>query len=236
MQNGQRGAVRSFLRPEIPEGIGAEYHAWYRSLVVGAYLIFGAHVVIVLGWWFVGIKEMVYYHIVSFALLGAAIVFVQRGRLLLGLILATVEIVLHAILGTFYAGWESGFHLGMITAAIVWSAHPGRGNAHRRFIGLAIIAFHIVFLVVARSRPPVYTFPDWYLTVSSAIMISCIFIPLLLLVILQAVSAGWYMSLQEEREKSEHLAPECAAGDDRGGGRFNSQRTFFALRRADRTV
>lgn len=31
--------------------------------------------------------------------------------------------------------------------AIAWSAHPGRGNAHRRFIGLGIIVVYIVFFV-----------------------------------------------------------------------------------------
>jgi adenylate cyclase len=205
MQHGQRGPVFSFFRPEIPERIGAEFHAWYRSLVIGAYLIFFAHVLLVFAWWFAGVREMVYYHIVSFTLLGAAAVLVQRGRLLVGLSLATVEILLHAVLGTLYAGWESGFHMGMITAAIVWAAHPGRSNANRRFVGLAIIVLHIFFLVAARTRPPVYTIPDWYLTVSSAIMLSFICIPLLLLVVLQAVSAGWYTSLQEEREKSERL-------------------------------
>jgi len=191
--------------PPVPPGIDPEYHAWYRALIVGAYLLIVAHAVIVVAWWYAGVMEMVYYHVVSFALLGSTTVAVQRGRLLRGLILATIEIFLHAILGTLYAGWESGLHIPIIAMAIAWSAHPGRGNAHRRFVGLGIIAAYIVLFVVARTRPPVYVLPDLYLTVSSVIMISCIFIALLLLVVLQSVSAGWYTSLQEEREKSEHL-------------------------------
>jgi adenylate cyclase len=205
MPRGRSGAITSFLVPSPPPEIDAEYHAWYRTLIVGAYLIFLAHVAIVIGWWYIGIWEMVYYHALSFPLLFYAIASVRRGRFIAGLVSATVEFVAHAILGTYYVGWSSGMHYALISMAVVWAAFPGRNAMRRRSVALGILAIYVALLSATVTRTPVYAISDRFLTISSAAMAAFFGIPLILLFILQAVSAGWYMSLQEEREKSERL-------------------------------
>lgn len=179
--------------------------AFYRSVVVGAVLVFADHLLLTVIWWFVGVPEMVWYHAVGLPLLAVTVSIARRGRIVWALALASLEFIAHASLGTYYAGWETGMHFPVLAMAIAWAAYPGGNHRRYRNVAFLMLGCHVALLVFGYRRTPIYALEPIVSMGLSLIMLSAFVIAILVILVLQNVSAGWYESLQMERDKSERL-------------------------------
>lgn len=89
----------------------------YRLFVVVnyiSYLGFFTHLSFIPLFYWIGFDSLAYFNIISVMAWFAAFVLNRYGRHVLAVLLITVEVFLHAVIATYYLGWDSGFHYYLI--------------------------------------------------------------------------------------------------------------------------
>lgn len=189
----------------VPSKITSERVSFFTAIVIGFVIAIVYHIGLVVFWYFVDVPEMVIYHFLGFPLLFTGLMVTKAGYPRIGLLLGTIEYILHGVLGTIYIGWLSGMHFPIPTAAVIWTIIPGRKKPLNRIVPVATIVLYGLLAFFSVSMDPQYQLPSNILQWTSVIMAFTNFGLLICLFAYNALATSWYESLQLEREKSEHL-------------------------------
>jgi sigma-B regulation protein RsbU (phosphoserine phosphatase) len=109
---------------ELPDSLPASHYRWW---VFGNYAFFmggAVHFLFIFIFALVGVKPLALFNIVSTIMWAFAIYFNLKGYSKTGLIIANIEIVLHAWLCTLIIGWNTGFHYHILCLPIVFFLAP----------------------------------------------------------------------------------------------------------------
>lgn len=111
----------------IPAHIDDRFHRWYGLSFLLYPAAFVLHFLFILLFWTVGERELAYFNIGSCILFIVVLHLTYRGWLYLGVFLANIEVVAHAIFATLMMGWSTGFHyLILVTPAAIFLAPKGK--------------------------------------------------------------------------------------------------------------
>ena len=188
-----------------PTRITSEQFSFFSAIMIGFLIAITYHIGLVFFWYFVDIPEMVTYHFISFPLLLSGLMITKAGYPRIGLLLGTIEYILHGVLGTIYIGWLGGMHFPIPTAAIIWAIIPNRKKPLNRIVPVTTIGVYVALAYFSGIIEPQYQLDPTILQWSSAVMAFTNFGLLICLFAYNALASSWYESLQIEREKSEHL-------------------------------
>lgn len=197
-------AIISFFF-DAPDRVPAELRSFHSAVVIGGLFAISYHIGLIVFWQVSGVTEMVAYHLIGFPLLLGGLVLAKSGRPVFGTLLITIEYILHAYLGTYFLGWDSGMHFPIPLAALVWTIIPVRKHYLYRFAAAAFILLYILLIYLSPMWSPVFHLPAATLRWTSVAMSASFLCLAVTFMAFNSVATGWWESLEYEREKSEHL-------------------------------
>jgi adenylate cyclase len=158
-------AARDFLVEPTHE---SRINRTRRTMLFAARLGLAMHVCLLITFAVLGIRVLAVANIASVAAFLAMSFALQRGRLVLGLVIALVEVTLHQILATAMLGWDAGFALLIVASTPAPFMLP-KSELRTSFVVFGLLAFaYIGLFTLCANAPPFYALsPTILMTMST---------------------------------------------------------------------
>jgi sigma-B regulation protein RsbU (phosphoserine phosphatase) len=109
---------------ELPDILQASHYRWWVFLNYSCFMGGAVHFLFIFIFALVGVKPLALFNVASTIIWAFATYFNLKGYSKTGLIIANIEIVLHAWLCTLIIGWNTGFHYHILVLPVVFFLAP----------------------------------------------------------------------------------------------------------------
>ena len=174
---------------------------FFRAALLTSLFGVPVHLIFLFVFLALGEKEMAYVSAGSIVIWLAAVVLARSGRVLAGLLLISVEVIMHAVFAMVYLGWHSGFQQYLITLAVAAFIIPRGQRLSSWLSAISVIVYILLYFLYERHG-------------TASAVINLLYIPNTVVALLICITAMAYYTRNLERteialgiahEKSENL-------------------------------